>query len=197
MDSRFPDSNSRRKRIRIAAAVGLLLVLVAGGLIYGSARDAIGNLLFDQCFLDESQDRIEWTEKPRLVGDHLVMIGRIQDGSGEGIEDGVQIHDARTEYGDAFWSAFTINAPATEGRQMEALASIWPQDLEKSFERAEGRHIFAEADEYNATPSEFRIRAELPPRIKGEIFVQTDLAIVVWGEDPRSASRPLGAECIR
>ena len=178
-----------RQRLKVVAVVGLAVVVVVGILIFGSARDAIGKWLAGDCFLVQSQDRIEWTMRPRISGDYLEMTGRTTGGE--------RIHDARSEEGVTYWSAFTLNEAATEGRQLEVLASVWPHDMAQSLEAAGGKHIFADPDGYVVSPTEFRIRAVMSPEIRDELYIHTELGVAVWGENPESGSMPLGAACIR
>ena len=178
-----------RQRLKVAAVVGLAAVIVVGILIFGSARDAIGKWLAGECFLVQSQDRIEWVERPRLVGDSLVMSGKARDGA--------RIHDARTEFGDTYWAAFSLNEAASEGRQLEVVASLWPQDLAASVGVHGGNHIFAEPDRYVVSSTGFRVRFALPPEIRDELYSDAEVGVSVWGENPGAASMPLGAACIR
>ena len=184
-ESRSPYRDSYKPPLRLVGLIVLAAVLVGGSCIFNAVGDTIlTSWLSSQCIF-ESQNKIEWLEKPHMDDDSLVMSGRVKDGA--------QLHDAHTRYGDTFRAAFTLNE--TQGEELDAVAGIWPQDMASLLDNADGSAIFATTYRVSSAHSDFRVEFELPRHINRALQRDVKLAVVVWEQDPQ-LSVPLGAECI-
>ena len=186
-ESRSPYRDSYKPPLRLVGLIVLVAVLVGGCWICNAVGDNIlTNWLSSQCLLIESQNKIEWLEKPNMDGDFLVVSGRVKDGA--------QLHDARTEYGDTLYSAFTVNE--TEGEEeLDVVAAIWPREMSAWLDTVDDSDVFAETYRIDSGYSDFYIKAELPSYLSRALQRDVKLALVVWEKDPR-LSIPLGVECI-
>ena len=161
-----------------------------GFCVFNLAGDKIfTNWLEGQCRLIESQDKIEWTERPHLAGDFLVMGGQSRGDA--------QIHNVRTEYIGEIQPAFSLFRFDNERQELEIVAVILPNDLKFWLDSYDDTHIFVEAPGYDVSPNRFHVKAELPFWVTRTLLGDEKVEVVVREQDPQlSGHMPLSVECI-
>lgn len=108
--------------------------------------------------------------------------------------DDAQIHDARSppDSDGNKWPAFTLNNfyQVNNERRLESVGKIWPRDMEPRLSGTGTPNVLAER--YDVSGSSFDVRAKIPAAL---LIDDIQLVIGVWGIDPGSGERAIGAEC--
>ena len=133
-----------------------------------------------------SQRKIDWEQRPTITDDYLVMSGRTVDDA--------HIHNARSpsDSDGKKWPAFTLNNlyQINEERRLESVGKIWPRDMESRLSGTGTPNVLAER--YDVSGSSFDVEAKLPTSL---LAADIQLVIAVWGTNPGSGERAIGAEC--
>ena len=133
-----------------------------------------------------SQKKIDWKQRPTITDGYLVMSGRTTDDA--------QIHDARSpsDSEGRKWPAFTLNNfyQVNDERRLESVGKIWPRDMESRLSGTGTPNVLAER--YDVSGSSFDVRAKIPAAL---LVDDIQLVIGVWGINPGSGERAIGAEC--
>ena len=191
-ESRSPYRDSYKPPFRAVALI-VLAALAAGGYCICNAVDdpILRNMANSRCPVGDGQDKIEWAWKPQVStnGRYLEMRGKTKDNA--------QIHDVRVVSDVGYWSAFSLVEIKSGDQEPVLLAGVWPQSLKSLFEGAEEGRMFAEADEYDVSSTEFDIKVRLSPEVERALDNDLKVAVLVGAEqDPTSGVAILGAECI-
>ena len=173
------------KRISSATALSLVLAVI----LVSSSMGASVGCMSPGCRI-ESQNQIEWEQKPQIVDGYLEMRGKTK---GDGL-----IHNADISIGPRFFSAFDIynyNEEAEDDPEyLERIGAIWPGSVRSNLLNRDASDLFAET--YRVTPSSFDVRVKLPPLMLSE---HVRLAVGVWEQHPDISlpldREPLGAAC--
>ncbi len=133
-----------------------------------------------------SQGKVEWEQRPTIINGYLVMSGRTSDGA--------RIHDARSpsdSRGNKY-PAFTLNNlyKVNGVRRLQSVGKIWPEDMASRLSGIGTANVLAES--YDVSSSKFNVRAQIPASLLED---DIQLLVAVWGANPGSGARAIGAEC--
>ena len=189
-ESRSLYRDSYKPPFRLVALI-ILAALAAGGYCICNAvgDNILLNVASGRCPVGETQDKIEWEQKPKVEGSYLIMSGRTKDDA--------QIHDVHARYDVGYFSAFSLISVENGVPEPELLAGVWPQDFKSQFEGAEEGRMFADVDGYDVTATEFYVKARLSDIVDSVLDNDLKVAVIVLKEqDPALGLAPLDAECI-
>ncbi len=133
----------------------------------------------------ESQDKIDWDQKPEIQDGYLVMSGKTKGG--------LRLHDVETAVeGLGYTSTFDLHMWTDEGELLQPVGAIWPDPDEVPLSGFGETDFLADEGGYNVTDTEFSVKVKL-----NEALLSADrkLVVGVWGEDPLG-EEPLSTECV-
>ena len=161
----------------IAFAASFVIACGQGGLNLGALT----------CNL-ESDNQVDWEQKPTLNNGTLTMKGSTKGGK--------QIHDPVANAGRFFsFAAFTLHDVQSDDEDgMRQLGVIYPDEARGKTGSGAGVKLFT--DNYNVESTEssssFDVQVEIPQRL-----MDYELAVAVWGKNVGiNTERPIGAGCV-
>ena len=138
--------------------------------------------LLSACRGINSQNAIQWIQKPRITNGILHMSGTTTGSA--------KIHDPHYLVDGSKWPAFIFNTveEISERGRFKAVGRIWPESIASRLSGSGSPNAIA--NKYNVSENSFDVRVSVPSTIldRGET-----LAITVWGENPSYDSR--GVRC--
>ena len=133
-----------------------------------------------------SEEQINWDQKPKLENGYLRMSGTTKGGT--------RLHDPIAARTGTNWPAFGLNDldETSETMRLKAVGNIYPREMRNrlaSLNRDGKPRLLAET--YDVTATSFDVRVALP-----DSLLDYNLVVSVWGENPGSDRRAIGAECV-
>ncbi len=161
----------------LAVATSFIVACGQGGFNLGSACKV------------ESDNQVEWEQKPTLENRILTMKGTTKNGN--------RIHNPLASANNLFsFAAFTLHDVQEEGEGggLAQIGVIYPDEARGKTGSGAGVKLFTDSYDVRTTvlSSSFDIQVEVKERL-----LDYELAVAVWGQGVGfDTERPIGAECV-